>query len=230
MIEIAIIDDNEHCAGAVENGVRQVMPTQDYCLKCFHNPKEFVNATKTRRFDIVLMDIILGTENGIEFAAKILKTMPGASIIFISANSDFYQDVYKVEHAYFLIKPIDNQKLKDAIQKCMHRLQKQFMMLEFKGEISKVYFKDVIYIESNLRKVILHLKNESSICKNGKLSVMENKLPHVFARCQQSFIVNLEHIQRIKNDLIYLNNGKIIKISKARVVEFKNKYTKYLGG
>lgn len=95
--------------------------------------------------------------------------------------------------------------------------------------IEKVYFDDIFYIETRIRKTCVHKKNLSYVSKTT-MSDYEKKLDERFYRCHAAYIVNMYYIRKIEEMKIYLSNGEFIFISKGRRSRFIQAYMEFLQG
>lgn len=48
-------------------------------------------------------------------------------------------------------------------------------------------------------------------------------------RCHQSYIVNIEYIQKFNDEMVIMKNGTSVKVSRSRTNEAKQKYLAFKG-
>lgn len=85
----------------------------------------------------------------------------------------------------------------------------------------------VEYIESNLKKLKLHLTNGSSLEGYGKLKQLEEQIPPKgrFLRCFQSFIVNMEYAELDENNYLFvMRSGIKVPIRKRQYRQIRQRY------
>ena len=85
-------------------------------------------------------------------------------------------------------------------------------------QMLKVLIRDILYFESNKRKVFIVME-ENTFELYGKLNDIENSLKACkvsFLRVHQSFLVNYKHIKGQSYDFVLMDNGKKISISEDR--------------
>ena len=71
------------------------------------------------------------------------------------------------------------------------------MLKEVGGSFRRVYCRNILYVESANRKVILHLENGETIESYAKLDELEQQLPgRLFFRCHQSYIISLYFVEK----------------------------------
>lgn len=183
-------------------------------------------------FDIVLMDIVLEDENGIDMGVLLNKTMPDAKIIFISGFHDKCSDIFfSIQPYAFLEKPINSSKLIRHISNIANQQVNESPVFNFKRnrKLINIRFDDIFYIESQRNSAVFHLiDNEFSL--NQKLDELEKEFPESFIRCHKSYLVNSKYVSKIKQDTLVLVNGEQIKVSRSRKEHTDIKYFKYKGG
>lgn len=183
------------------------------------------------RADIVIMDIVFEQDNGITAAKTLQQLSRDVKVIFISGYLEYAADIFEADPFYFLVKPIKEKKLVDAINRALKKIREEdrnCLLLQSRGEIVKVKIDDIWYVESSRRNLTIYEAGESSRVLM-KLSDMEKLLPEYFLRCHQSYLVNLDRIKKFTLDGIVLIDGRVIPVSRARYSETKDKFLQILG-
>ena len=231
MIKISIIDDNRFYIDNIKELLKKHLKNTDYHVYEFLTASEFLTAVDSERFDIVFLDIVLGTENGIEIGRILNEKQPNANVIFISANSEYFKDVYHVNHSYFLIKEFEEERFSDALSKVLKNINKSIITIDTKNGKCKIVLNDILYCESSLRHTRLHMKNGETLEYSINLKNFEDLLPEKdFVRTHQSFIVNMKHIKKYDSRLIHMDYRKSVPISRTHSASAREKITCYLGG
>lgn len=184
------------------------------------------------RTDIVIMDIVFEQNNGITAAKTLQRLSRNVKVIFISGCLEYAADIFEAEPLYFLVKPIKENKLVDAIDRALEKIREEdrnCILLQSRGEIVKIKIDDIWYVESSRRNLTIYEAGESSRVLM-KLSDLEKLLPEYFLRCHQSYLVNLDRIKKFTLDGIVLVDGRVLPVSRARYSETKDKFLKILGG
>lgn len=181
----------------------------------------------TTQPDLILLDIQLKDGTGFDLLEK-LNTIP--KVIFITAYDNYAIQAIKVEALDYILKPIDEEELGLAIKKTTkeNQLKEQFTNpnAALKGKPDKLFLRtqeglhilnmsDIMYCLGEGSYTEFHTKDGSKITTSKPLKEYETSLPNDrFARCHQSYIVNLNEISRIdKSDFIILNNAAKIPLS-----------------
>ena len=164
--------------------------------------------------DILFLDIEFGQENSIHLAEKIGRQLPSCSIAFLTNYLSYATDVYNTNHFYYVLKDELTGRL-DAILKRYYDGRPKIILHTKKMEWC-FEANEIMYIERARRCIYIILSNGGS--QKISLSFEEAAKefhPPVFLRCHNSFIVNLNYLQRYTSNTFVLKNGKEIPISRS---------------
>ncbi len=94
------------------------------------------------------------------------------------------------------------------------------------GVQQKVYIKDIYYIESANKKVIIHTR-EGILESYGKMEELEQMIGTSFYRCHRCYLVNMEMIVSYNADTIGVVNGDKLILAQKKYHDFIKHYMKY---
>lgn len=169
----------------------------------------------TGRIDILFLDIEMPGMNGI-YVGNILKRRNENIIIFVVTSYSEYLDEAMRFHVFrYLSKPLEKQRLfrnmKDALA-LYHSLSKN-IALETKDKILTLSVNDIVFIEANGRKIIVHTITHDYESIRNMQYWLEALPQNCFIQSHRSFIVNLKHVSDFNHDLIHLGNGQFTALS-----------------
>ncbi len=229
-MNIAIVDDNKADVAVIEELLGKCLKNEKYSVYEYFTTEQFVNAMHTEKFDIVLLDIILDEKNGIEVGELLNKEQPDANVIFVSRNPDYFKDVYKVNHSYFLTKEFEKERFFDAVNKAVESCKRKTLLIETKTGVYKISINDILYMESVLKHTKICFINSEIKEYNVSLKSLEKLLPSDFVRVHQSFIVNMKYIESYDSQIVKVSGNYEIPMSRTYTKEAREKITCYLGG
>ena len=183
------------------------------------------------KVDIVLMNIKIGKEMGINLANQIQRIFPYVQIAFISDSPEYAKDIFKANPAYFLLKPVNKNDLQEAMNRMISQLnikKHRIFIFETKREIFPLLIENIRYVESEKRVVHFHMLENRVESGYGKIDEIEERLPIQFLRCHQSYIVNMNYIFSFSANSIVLDNEMTIPISRAKFKNVKNILFNYM--
>ena len=171
-------------------------------------------------FDILLLDIEMGGQNGVELAKRIRQDNQNVQLVFVTGFPDFMAEGYEVSALHYLMKPVSEEKLRLVLDRAAANLEKpkKRLKVSFDRQTYFVPFDKILYIEAQKQYVRIHTQ-EGDYRMKASLGEMAEALDEYFFKCQRSFMVNLNHVARIRNQCAVLRNGEEIPISRGMAEE-----------
>lgn len=235
MIHIAICDDDEKIIDELTQSIYKIMNNQVF-ISHHSNPfslTTYVMDEAKGKVDLIFMDIHLKGQNGVYVAESILADYPTIKVIFMSDKLENVQDIFRINPIYFLRKPLQPDYVRDALYKTIRILDEEKTTIfnmgtgRGKNKIISVKAKEIYYIESDKRKVWIHMLDESYYVY-AKLDAVEEELKSNFIRVHQSYIVNMDKVMGVAKDYVILYNNVTIPISRSRCKEVVDRINEYI--
>ena len=191
-------------------------------VKNCYNALEAMETLKKNQIDLMFLDIEMPKLKGMDFIRTLQKK---PAIIITSAYSDFALEGYELDVADYLLKPFSFERFIKAYAKVTIQIDAanslptgnknvkpsddNSLFLKGDKEIHQIKLKDLYYIESYGNYVKMYFNNRVLVIHES-ITYFENILDdHKFIRTHRSFIVNINCIQSIVGNQIYINDAKI---------------------
>jgi len=202
-VQCIIIDDEPLAIALIEAHVAK-FPNLEVIATC-NNALEGFEVLKSKRVDLIFLDIQMPLLTGIEFL-KSLSNPP--KVIFTTAYREYAIESYELEVVDYLLKPISFDRFFKSINKYFKTVESKdkkevvisakensagFMYVNVNKKHHKILFSEILYAESLKDYVQIHTK-ETTIITKDKISDFEQKLPKHFLRTHRSYIVNTDKI------------------------------------
>lgn len=210
-----VVDDDELSRNIIED---LISGTDLTLVKSCSNAMEAFNILQTEKIDLLFLDVDMPKMSGIDLL-KSLKELP--QVILITAHAKYAVESYEYNVTDFIVKPISQQRFLKAVEKAKKNLS---------NPIAEIGGTNTIFVKADSRLVQLPLEQILYIealgnyvniyTAGGRYTVLttmkeaESKLNGPkFARVHRSFIVQVDKIESIEDNLINIG-GKAIPIGK----------------
>lgn len=217
-LKIAVCDDCEADSNYISSAVQLWSKERQRQVKIntFSSAEGFLFFyAEEKDIQILLLDIEMGKMNGVALAKEIRQNNADMQIIFITGYSEYIADGYDVAALHYLMKPLNQNKLFEVLDRAMEKLREneRFLNLEHSGESARIPFRDIRYIEVRQNYVTVCAKSDYTVKK--PLREIEEMLDSRFFRIGRSFIVNLLYIQKITKTEVYLFDGTALPLPRG---------------
>ena len=219
-IKIAVCDDEHHQTEYNKMLVSRWASVNNISVSItmFDSAENFKTAwAENKNFDILLLDIQMSGQNGMELAREIRRSNAELYIIFITGFADYMSEGYDVSALHYLMKPIKEDKFFAVLDKALTELRKSSRTVIFPkvgGDI-KIKADDIIYAEVISHTVVLYLADGKREEFQMRISDMEELLGEGFFKCHRSFIVSMKYVRRVTKTAMVLENEREIPLSRS---------------
>ncbi len=223
----AIIVDDERLARHELKSLLAEFPEVEIIEEC-NSAESAIVAVDKLKPDVVFLDIHMPGKDGFGVLEE-LDYMP--HVIFITAYDEYAIKAFDVNALDYLLKPIEVDRLKSAIEKVKAEMVEPVAEVDKLGLSHQVFVKDgdrcwfvnlsdVPMFESEGNYVRVYFdKNKPLILKS--LNNLANRLDeNVFFRANRKFIINLNWIDSIEN---WFNGGLMVKLKNGEQVEISRR-------
>ena len=211
-----IVDDDKLARTAIKILISQV-DFLDLKQECT-TPLEAFNYLKTEEVDLVFLDVEMPGMSGIELI-KNLEKRP--IIILITSQKDYAIEAFELNVADYLIKPATLPRFMMAISKAkelfdnknhlLYANEKDYIFVRSNSVLAKIQLNDIIYIHAlgDYVNIFTREKNKRHTI-HCTLKNMEENLPSTkFFRLHRSYIVALDQIDTVEDNMVYVGNMHI---------------------
>jgi len=234
-MKAVIVDDERLARTELERLLSEFKDIQ--IVNQYSNAEDAIEGITKDKPDLLFLDIQMPGKNGFELLQELDKA---PDVIFTTAYDDYAIKAFEVNALDYLLKPIDEERLSEAINLVRSRLKSnpENSRPEILSEDDQVflkdgescwfvYLKDVSHFESvgNYVKVFFD-GNKPMILKS--LNSLEERLnDRSFFRANRKHIINLKWVDSVETWfngglLVKLKSGFDIEISRRQAVKFKD--------
>ncbi len=210
------------------------------------NGEEGLQMIEALQPDLVFLDVNMPGLNGFEMIQK-LEVIP--NVIFVSAYDEYAVKAFEVKALDYVLKPVDPQRLQQAIGKIKARdeevnfmsdlaMPSQEKLLDIEDHVfikdgEKCFFiplSKVRMFESDGNYVKVFFDQSKPLILRSLNSLEERLSPKSFFRANRKYIINLHWITSVENWFngglqVTIRDQEKIEISRRQAIRFKELFT-----
>ena len=223
-ISCLIIDDEEPARRLIENYINR-LPHLEIAGKCA-NPLTAMEVMQQKQVDLIFLDIQMPDLTGVEFL-KTLSLRP--LVIFTTAYKDYALEGYELDVVDYLLKPFRFERFVQAVNKAGNLLrqkdilvpdstsspsieekeQKDYILVKSEFKVFRIFYKDIIYIESMKEYVAYHTPEGRTLSLGSLKSLEEELSSDQFIRIHKSYIINKAKVSALEGNLVHIGGKKL---------------------
>lgn len=230
-MKIAICDDDWHMQQTLRLLIDEIYQDLDMLADGFTSGEALLAAVQkqSQPYQLIFLDIEMRGIDGLETARRVRALLPDCYIIFITSHDEFALTGYEVQAFRYLVKPVQPEKLREAISAVRAELADQFTLHVADGaDEALVRAKDIFYVEAQDKRVRLVTARETYSDRRGIDEVAALLAQEDFYRVHRSYLINLRYVARLDGASVQLVNGDTVPISRLRKKAFKNAFQAYV--
>lgn len=239
MYHVAICDDDKEFISYIKNIISQAIENKEW--QCdyyeFISGEALINGLgKNILYDLLILDMELGGMDGDETARLFREKYKDTVLVFCSGVRAPSVKSFKATPFRYLLKSYSDMQMKYEIKEIFEevgkRADKKYIIGHYRSNIIKVGVKNILYVENAKRgsRVIVckdskEAKFEGQILVDDKLDALSKKFSELVL-AHSSYAININHIDKIIDNEVYLDSGDRLSISRTYQKKFRTIFTK----
>lgn len=208
-MRILICDDENTYADELKSFIENYFLLRnlpvEITIKC--NPIDIVNGNSA--YEIAFLDIQMDNVDGLSLAKILKERNSKVAIFFITSFGRYQDDAMDLNAFRFFEKPFDPDRLCSGLDKVMEYIDRTYVdfFVYTNGIHKKIPADDILYVERDNRRSILHTLNETYSARES-FDFWEKALQSTyFYTVHKSFIVNLHYVTKYDYSELYLQDS-----------------------
>ena len=244
MSKAIIVDDEQHCINRLEGLLKNNHAGSIQTIASVNNVKEGVKAIKELKPDLIFLDVQLHDRTGFDLLRECGNI--NFKIIFTTAYDRFAIQAIKFSAIGYLLKPIDEDDLAEALNKLKETtventslmaqviennlsqpVKKKRLTIPTGNELLFLNIDEIVRCHSDVNYTTIYKKDKQKIVVAKTLKEFEELLADQdFFRVHNSDLINLAYIKSYnkgKGGSVVLQDGTELEVSTRRKDEFLKK-------
>ena len=183
-------------------------------IECFSKAEQMLLKYRKNPYDLLLLDIYMNGQSGVEAAEALRKAGSGCEIIFITNSLDHALDGYRLKAMEYLVKPVSWDEAEQALRRCCSRFADSSRYIEIKcgKEIKRLRLCSILWVEVFGHQSVFHTSSGELTTRTSldEIEAMLGGLP--FFRSSRSYLINFKEADHLEQDGFHMTDGSFIPI------------------
>lgn len=238
MLRIALCDDEEkqlNQAAAMLNTYLSSRPDLSGQVETFRSGIALLTRVEDAGgFDLYVLDILMPQLSGIDTGHRLRALGDGGEIVYLTTSNDFAADSYDVRAFFYLLKPVNEEKLfqvlDGAVEKLNRRRSSAVVVTTVDGP-RRILLERIRYVERMGRCMRYYCTDTTIDSQTIRVSFREAAAPLLadrrFCLCGASFVLNFQHVTGVNGQTALLDNGQTVILPRTSATGFKKAWGNY---
>ncbi len=232
-LRIAVCDDNREDLEKEYRLIKELLHEKEvsYEIDTYISAAALLSAQIL--YDMVFLDVEMGTINGIDVAERLLQSKSDIYIFFITNYSIYTDRASDIRAHRYLSKPVDKERLNNGISSALKKISDTTKVITVKDkETKKTYtipIASIIFIENTGRHTEIHLTTRPAFVVEEVFSIIKERIESevdYFAMPHQSYYVNMRFVDdydKKEVKISYANKSYTAIMTRGRYKTFNDK-------
>jgi len=209
-MKIAICEDEDKYADQLIKFINEWAKEKNIHVEIFTHitaEKFLYEWEDSEDYDMLFLDIKMGSITGMELAKIIRKTNKDIAIVFATNMKEYAIKGYSVDAMQYLLKPVRKEDCFACLNKVYQsdRINKYFIFNDL-DKTFRIPHEDIIYIEKFAHNAtMVTVKSEYTFRKTIS-QLLEELSNDLFVQCHKSYIINIRHMESLSKSSAVMSN------------------------
>lgn len=242
MYQIAVCDDEERELDIAERLLKEYRPAgggrrETFLVERFTSAGELYFRISEGKYlpDLLILDIYMPGQDGMETAERLRKSGYAGAIIFVSSSREHALNAFGVSASMYLVKPLESEPFFAALDKVFGELERdrqKYLILRIGGMLSRVPVDSIVFCEAQGNYQCLHFKDGTRQRIRMTMTEFYGLVSgyEEFARVGVAYTINLAHAESLNAREVCFSSGETIHLPRGVYPKLKEHYFAYYFG
>lgn len=226
--EIAILDDDREDMFQIEDLIFNM--EGNWHVDQYTEGQKLIEAMESgKRYDLLLLDIYLKSENGIEIAKKLRNTVPQAQIVFITNSMNHAVEAYSMDALHYIVKPIRQEDIIEVFRRLNNKTeQRNILVIQIDRTLTVLFQDEIIRVESHGHSTVITSIHGAVYAIWKPYREIDELLDETFVRIKKGLTLNMRWIAQMTNRDCTTRDGKTYLLRREKAKEIRERYHSFL--
>ena len=223
-MRIAVLDDDREEVFKLHEMIFHI--SGNYRVDRFTEGKDLLKEVENGAvYDLLLCDVYMKGENGIEIAKQMKALCPQTPVAFITSSREHAVDAFSVDAVHYLVKPVTQEDVVEVFRRLQNKTEpRHTLTVRIDRVVNVLYQDEIIRVEG-------HGHNTEIICSDNTVysirkpfREMNELLDETFIQIKKGVTLNMRHILKMTYKDCTGRDGKIYLLRRDQAKEIRTKF------
>ena len=223
-MRIAVLDDDREEVFKLNEMIFHI--SGNYRVDRFTEGKDLLKEVENGAvYDLLLCDVYMKGENGIEIAKQMKAICPQTPVAFITSSREHAVDAFSVDAVHYLVKPVTQDDIVEVFRRLQNKTEpRHTLTVRIDRVVNVLYQDEIIRVEG-------HGHNTEIICSDNTVysirkpfREMNELLDETFIQIKKGVTLNMRHILKMTYKDCTGRDGKIYLLRRDQAKEIRTKF------
>ena len=184
----------------------------------FDTAEDLLQAAESTYFSAFFLDILLPGLSGMDAALKLRRKGNHSPVVFTTVTRDYLAQSYSVWAAHYLVKPIADKDVREALSRALHVLERgeKTLSVTVSRHTEYIPYSDIYYIQGNDQTTLVHTRTGVYNPYRSVQSILKSlSADGRFYRSHRSYVVNLDHVLAVQQDKVAMRDDALLPVRRG---------------
>ncbi|MBQ6676713.1 MAG: response regulator transcription factor [Clostridia bacterium] len=225
---IAVLDDNPDDIIRTEDMIFNMQG--NWHVDQYTEGQKLIDEVKSgKSYDLLILDIYLKSESGIEVAKELRKTIPKTPIVFITVSREHAVEAYSMEALHYIVKPVRQEDIVEVFRRLSRKPEpRHILAIQFDRTLAVLFQDEIIRVESHGHSTAISCINDTAYSVWKPYREIDGLLDDTFIRVKKGVTLNMRFIARMTTRDCTTRDGKTYLLRRDRAKEIRERYFTFL--
>lgn len=229
-MKIALVDDDRSMLASLTEmlSAQLGIPLQKHIIDTYRSSESFLAEWHPGKYDLVILDIYMNGQNGIEAAGKIREKDPEVRLAFCTSSNEFAAETYDLDAIDYLKKPVTAERISRLLRKAdLEQIERSRCVTLPDG--TPLACRGIVCAEYRSHRMIFHLRSGEQHSVYSTFTQAEKLLApfDFFYSPTKGILLNFYEVERLTDDSFIMKNGMSLPIARRAVKDARSKYSSF---
>ena len=227
-MRIAIVDDDRDEIIKIQEMIFNIHG--NYRVDQYLDGKSLLSAvSEGEAYDLLLCDIYMNEENGIEIAKKLKSASPQTPVAFITSSREHAVDAFSVDAVHYLVKPVSQEGINEVFRRLDRKTEpRHTLTIRIDRVVNVLYQDEIIRVESHGHNTEITCADQSTYSIRKAFGEIDELLDDHFVRIKKGVTLNMSYISRMTYKDCTTRDGKTYLLRRDHAKDIREKYFSFV--